>query len=132
MQTPIQVNFRKIDRSEAMEDKIQSCLDQLEKLDPTIIGCKVTIDAGAHGTAPGKSYHVQVALTLPGHEIVVGRDQHSRTPFQDCARAVEDAFGKVRGQMLHHHRRAESGAKRDGHAKTDQRFDELEQPEADA
>ena len=131
MQTPIQVNFRKLDRSEAMEDKIQSCVDQLERLDDTIIGCKVTIDAGTHGTVPGKSYHVQVALTLPGHEIVVGRDQHSRTPFKDCAKAVDDAFGKVRYQMLHRYRRAESGAKKAGHAQAEQVFETVNRAESE-
>lgn len=112
MQTPIRIIFRGLDRSAAIEERIRRQAAGLERLDPTIIGCRVTIDAGAHHAIKGRSYRVNLDLAVPGRAISVERDQRRRRPFDDLARAVEGVFELARRQLLRRDGRTATSTRR--------------------
>ena len=74
MQVPLQVSFRGIAHSDAVEADIRGRAEKLEQFYGRITSNRVIVETphGHHHT--GKLYHVRIDLTVPGGEIVVGRD----------------------------------------------------------
>jgi ribosomal subunit interface protein len=105
MQIPIQITFRNMETSEAVEARVRERSDALERFHPNIIGCRVMIEASARSQHKGKIYHIRVNLTVPGEEIVVKRDPAEHHAHEDIYVAIRDAFDAVRRQLEDHARR---------------------------
>jgi cold shock CspA family protein/ribosome-associated translation inhibitor RaiA len=105
MQLPIQITFRNMESSEAIEARVRERTEALEHYFPSIIACRVMIEAGARHHHKGKIYHVRVDLTVPGEEIVVKRDPAEHHAHEDILVAIRDAFDAARRQLEDYARR---------------------------
>ncbi|HKJ71549.1 MAG TPA: HPF/RaiA family ribosome-associated protein, partial [Gammaproteobacteria bacterium] len=74
MQLPLEVTFRGMDHSDAMEAKIRERAEKLERYVERIMGCRVVVEAPHKHHHKGKIYHVSLDVTVPGNELVVNRD----------------------------------------------------------
>lgn len=103
MQVPLQINFQNMDPSEAMEARVRECVARLEKLDDSIISCRVTLEAPHK--QPQRS-HVAIALNIsvPGKDIVVKREQRRHETRDDAYQVIRVAFD-IAGRQLEEHRR---------------------------
>jgi cold shock CspA family protein/ribosome-associated translation inhibitor RaiA len=99
MQVPVQITFRHMPPSPAVEDHIRERAALLEKFFPAIVACRVTVESSARQHRKGKMYHLRVALTVPKREIVVKRDPSEHHAHEDILVAVRDAFDAVRRQL---------------------------------
>ena len=99
MQLPVQITFRNLAPSTAVEAHIRERADALEKFFGRIIACRVVIEARARRHHKGNLYHLRVDLTVPGREIVVKRDPPEHHAHEDILVAVRDAFDAVRRQL---------------------------------
>ena len=99
MQKPLQVNFRHMDPSPAVEDRIREEVDKLETFCDKIIGCRVTFESPHQHHRHGKLYLVRIDLTVPGREIVVNREHHDKHSHEDPYVAIRDAFSAARRQL---------------------------------
>jgi len=110
MQIPLQITFRQMAPSPAVEAHIRKRADALERYFDRIMGCRVVVEASARSQRKGKLYHVRVDLTVPGREIVVKRDPPEHHAHEDILVAVRDAFDAARRQLEDHARAARGGA----------------------
>jgi ribosome-associated translation inhibitor RaiA len=113
MQLPLQVTFRGMPRSEAVEAKIQERAHKLDTFHGRIMGCHVVVESPHRHHHKGRSYVVSIDFTVPGGEVVVNRDPGSvkahddiyvaiRDAFNAAARRLEDYARKQRGKVKRH------------------------------
>jgi len=111
MQRPIQITFKDIAHSEAVETHIREKAAKLETFYPGIIGCHVTVELPHKHQHQGKLHNVRIDIKVPGSEIVVNRDKHEdiyvalRDAFDAAKRQVEEYGRKQRGDVKRHEER---------------------------
>lgn len=99
MKLPLQVSFRGMDTSPAVEALIRERAAKLDRFHGRITGCRVAVEADHRHRHKGRIYHVRIDLTIPGHEIVVGRERNEDHTHEDIMVAVRDAFDAARRQL---------------------------------
>lgn len=105
MQTPLQITFRNLDNSPAVEAKIRERVEELEQFCDRITSCRVVIEEPNRHQRRGRLYHIRVDLKVPGGEIVVKRGPSEHQAHEDIYVAVRDCFDSVRRQLEDHVRR---------------------------
>lgn len=105
MQQPLQITFRHMAPSEAVEAAIQERVEKLDKFYSRITGCHVVVEAPHRHHHHGKLYHIFIDLTLPGAELVVGRDPSLKHAHEDIYVAIRDAFDAMRRRLEDYVRR---------------------------
>jgi len=106
----LQITFRNIDASPAVEAKIRERARELEQFFDRIVSCRVVIEA-PNRRRHGDLYHIRVDLKVPGNEIVVKRDPPEHHAHEDIYVAVRDCFDAVRRQLEDHVRRQRGDVK---------------------
>lgn len=99
MDFPLQVEFRNMDRSAAIETAVEERCKKLERFAGDVMRCKVTVEAPHRHHAKGNLYHVSIDLHLPGAEIVVNRDPSRNHAHEDPYVAIRDAVGAAARQL---------------------------------
>lgn len=113
MRIPLQITFRNLPPSEAIETAIREKAQKLERYFDRITSCRVVVEAPHKHHHQGKLYEVRIDITIPGHEIVVSRDNHDKHAHEDLYVSIRDAFaaaqtqlesyvGKMRGDVKNH------------------------------
>ncbi|HTZ77970.1 MAG TPA: HPF/RaiA family ribosome-associated protein [Stellaceae bacterium] len=102
MQLPLQITFRNIDTSEAVEAKIRERAAELDQFYDRITGCRVTIEAATRKRHKGRLYNVRVDLKVPSREIVINHSSDDDHSHEDIYVAVRDAFDAARRQLQDH------------------------------
>jgi cold shock CspA family protein/ribosome-associated translation inhibitor RaiA len=73
MNIPLQITFRNMTPSEAIEANIREKAAKLDTFYERIMGCRVTVEAPHRHQRKGKAYVVRIDLTVPGGELVINR-----------------------------------------------------------
>lgn len=73
MELPVQVTFRNIDHSDALQDEVRRRAAKLDTYYDRITACRVSIERPRHQKG-GARFHVRIDLTVPGEEIVISHD----------------------------------------------------------
>lgn len=102
MQLPLEITFRGIPHSDAVETRIREKAAKLERFCDNIISCKVAVEAEHHNQQQGNLYHVRVDLNVPNKHIVVSREHHDRQAYEDVYVALRDAFDAAKRQLEEH------------------------------
>lgn len=103
MQTELQITVRDMDHSPALDERIRSRVQKLERVYTPLMGCRVVAEAPHKHKHQGKHFHVRLDITVPGKEIVVNNDHHEdiyvalRDAFEAAKRQLEDYAAKRRG-----------------------------------
>ena len=105
METPLQVTFRNISPSEAIEAKIRQRADKLERHFDRIVGCRVVVEELHHHHRKGNHFQVRVEVTVPGAEMVANREPNAHHSYTDIHVAIRDAFDSIDRQLIEHARR---------------------------
>ena len=74
---PVQISFRNMSASPALEKEVQSRVAWLESFHPGIVGCRVVLEIPHLHRRRGRPVHVRIELSLPGEDVVV---DHAPTP----------------------------------------------------
>ena len=114
MQQPLQIVFRNIPPSEALEARIREKAEKLAKLTDNILACRVTVEAPHKHHYKGLTYQVRIDLTLPGNELVASRDPGLNHAHENVYVALRDAFNALRRQVKHY-RRQQQGKDKQHH-----------------
>ena len=104
MPTWLQITFRNMEASPAVEAKVRERAVELEQFYDRIVSCRVVIEA-PHRRRQGDLYHIRVDMKVPGREIVVKRDPSKHHAHEDIYVAIRDCFDAVRRQLEDHVRR---------------------------
>ncbi|MBE1236793.1 ribosome-associated translation inhibitor RaiA [Phaeovibrio sulfidiphilus] len=107
MQTPAQIVFLGLDRSDAIEERIQTKLTKLEQFTKNITAARVVVEY--HHKNPsqqnrrGKPFLITVTISLPGEDLVsrsaLGDDPGQLKEHEDISVALRDAFTAMERQL---------------------------------
>lgn len=111
MQIPLQITFRNVDASPAVEANIRDHAERLERFDDSIVSCRVVVGLQHRHHHQGKLYHVNIDLKVPGAELVSGRGSDQHHAHEDVYVAVRDAFDSLRRRLEDHARRERGDVK---------------------
>ena|SRR5687768_8541669 len=98
MKIPLEITFRNVARTEAIDEKIRGKVAKLDRLFDRITGCRVVVESPHNHHHKGNSYHVRIELSVPGGELVVNRDPPN-PEHEDLGIALRDAFAAVQRQL---------------------------------
>jgi ribosome-associated translation inhibitor RaiA/cold shock CspA family protein len=99
MQSPVQIQFKNMEPSEAVEAAINKWVDKLDRAYPTIITCRVSIAAPSKKKLHGGLYHTRIDIRLPGKEVVVNRNPDLHHSYTDAYVSIRDAFKSAQRQL---------------------------------
>jgi ribosomal subunit interface protein len=105
MQLPLQIVFRNMGPSEAIEAKVRERAERLEKFYEHIMSCRVVVELHHRHHHRGNLYHVRVDLKVPDGELVASREPGSHHSHEDVYVAIRDAFDAIRRQLEDYTRR---------------------------
>jgi ribosomal subunit interface protein len=101
----MQISFRDMEPSGAVEAKIRERVAKLERFYDRIMGCRVVVEAPHRRHHQGKLFHVRVDLTVPGSELAVTREPAERHAHEDVFVAIRDTFDAAQRQLEEYARR---------------------------
>lgn len=102
MQIPVQITFRGMDSSPAVETRIHAKVEKLETFHDRITSCRVVVEAPHKRHQKGKLYLVRLDVTVPGAELVVNTEKRFHHSHEDVYVALRDAFNAMRRQLEEH------------------------------
>lgn len=109
MQLPLQITFRHMDPSPAVESAIRKHAERLDRFSDRVMACRIVVEAPHRHHRKGKLYDIRIDLTVPGEEIPVTRGGSRNHAHEDIYVAIRDAFNKA-GRLLEEHARKFRGA----------------------
>lgn len=122
MNHPLQITFRHMEVSPAVEARIHEEVAALEHFFNRINSCRVVVEAPHQHHQRGRGFHINIDLRVPGSEIVVNHEpslhgslargetdeweKHLETQpdHKDIYVSIRDAFAAARRQLEDHAR----------------------------
>lgn len=105
MEIPIEIAFRGMTKSPAVESFVREWVAKLEGVYDRIERCDVVVEAPHRRRRRGNQYRVRVTMSVPGGQLVVSHDPGLDESHQDVHVAVRDTFHAARRQLEDHIRR---------------------------
>jgi ribosomal subunit interface protein len=108
MQLPLQVTFRDVPHSDAIEAAIREKAEKLDRFYDRIMAVRAVVGTIQRHHHQGKLYNIRLDITVPGGEIVINRDKAEdiyvaiRDAFDAARRKLEDFARKQRGEVKTH------------------------------
>lgn len=99
MQIPLQITFRNLDRSPALEAEVRGHAERLDKFYDRIMSCRIVIEKRHKHHRRGNQFHISVDVTVPGSELVASREPDENHAYSDVHVAIRDAFDSMRRQL---------------------------------
>jgi ribosomal subunit interface protein len=106
MRLPLQVTFRNIPSSEAIETHIKEKAAKLDRFYDRIMSCRVVVDSTQRRQRQGKLFGVRIDITVPRKELAVTREEN-----EDVYVAIRDAFDAACRRLEEHGRRERGDTK---------------------
>jgi ribosomal subunit interface protein len=100
MQLPVNISYRGIDKSEAIDQLVLEKAARLEKFCDHINRCVVAIEQPNHAHHKGNPFRVRIDVTVSGgHELVADEKQTNNGGHESLAKAVHDAFKTMEREL---------------------------------
>ncbi len=111
MKLPLQITYRNMEKSEAIDDNVRKWVAKLENVSPDLISCRVVVEAPEPHKRKGDHFHTRIDLALPGQEIVVNREPPQHQSYADAYVSIRDAFENAKRQLSEYVRRHQGQVK---------------------
>ncbi|MGB6428208.1 MAG: ribosome-associated translation inhibitor RaiA [Methyloceanibacter sp.] len=92
MPVPLQISFRNMDASPAVEAVIREKVTKLDRFFDRIVSCNITVEAPHRHHHKGKLYKVRVDIGMPGKDVHVNQEGPQNHAHEDVYVAIRDAF----------------------------------------
>jgi cold shock CspA family protein len=99
MQLPLQLSFRNMEPSEAIEAIVRQKAARLDSLANHIMSCRVVIEPAGQHHLHGNLYQVHLDIKLPGGEIAITREPSKHVKYKNLTLAIRDAFDSARRKL---------------------------------
>lgn len=99
MQIPVEITFRDIEHSDAVEARTREWVGKLERVYDRITRCEVMVSQPHHRHRKGNAFSITVRLTIPGGEVVSSHDPGPDGAHEDVYVALRDAFMAAKRQL---------------------------------
>ena len=94
MELPLQITWRGLGRSLAVESAVQQAASKLEHLNGRIVSCRVTVEQIDRHKRHGRQFAVRLDVRLPRTEIAIDHEHD-----EDVFVALHNAFADARRQL---------------------------------
>src|SRR5271166_3004453 len=102
MTVPLQVTFRGMEPSPALEARIREKAARLERFEKDILRCHVTVEAPHRHHHQGQLYGAYIEIFMPRGNVIVTRNRPQDHAHEDPYVAVRDAFDAAVRQLEDH------------------------------
>lgn len=114
MQVPLEISFRGVQKTEAIENLIRTEAAKLEQICNYMVSCHVAVEMPQQHQKSGNPFRVRIDMRVPaGHELVVKRessegDMHDaltkvlRKAFHTANRQLQELLERQRGKVKTH------------------------------
>lgn len=99
MAIPVQITFRHMESSQAVETRVRELASHLGVFSDRITSCRVVVDSPHRHQHQGKVFNVKVQLALPGEDVVVDMERPQRDGHEDVYVVLRDAFDAAKRQL---------------------------------
>ena len=99
MTLPLQVTWRNVEPSDAVEADIRQKAEKLQRHHPQIVSWHAVVEAPHAHHHKGKLYRLHLDIAVPGKHISVTRDPSKHQAHEDLYVAVRDAFDAAQRQL---------------------------------
>jgi ribosomal subunit interface protein len=102
MKQPLQIQFRGMQVSPALEAAAREKASKLDQFTPNLMSCRVVIELEQKHQQQGRPYGVSIDLTMPGQELRVDKVDNEdvyvalRDAFDAMTRRLEDTVRRAR------------------------------------
>jgi ribosome-associated translation inhibitor RaiA len=94
MTNAVQITFRNMRGSSALEEEIRSRASWLESFYPRIVGCRVVLEVPNRHRRHGRPLHVRIELSLPGEDVIVNHEPTPDTAARSAYRKRDEVDGR--------------------------------------
>jgi cold shock CspA family protein/ribosome-associated translation inhibitor RaiA len=109
---PLQITFRHLDPSPALEARIRELALRLDRFSAHIMRCHVIVEPPAHHQHQGFLYDFRIDITLPDAEIAIRHAHPADHAHEDPYLALRDAFLAARRKLEDYERKRRGEVKR--------------------
>lgn len=99
---PLQVTFRHMYPSKAVEAKIKQKIEKLTQFYDRMIAAHVIVDLPHHKHHQGNLFEVAIELSLPEGQVIVNRHANQDRRHESVYVALQDAFNAAQRQLTEH------------------------------
>jgi len=99
MQSPLEISWHHVDKSDALETCIREHVEKLENSYDGIISCRVSVERPHGRHHQGNLYSLHIEIKVPGKEIVIKRDPAEHHAHENIYVSLRDAFDAARRQL---------------------------------
>ena len=96
---PLQIVWRDVAQSDALESDIRSKAEKLEEFYDKIMSCRVIVERSHGRHRKGNLHRIRIDVHVPGKELVVTRDPGEDHAHEDMYVSIRDAFDAMRRQL---------------------------------
>lgn len=111
MRLPLQITFRHVDPSPALEARIRQLASKLDRFSEHIMRCHVIVEPPAHHQHQGALYDFRIDITLPDEEIAIRHAHPADHAHEDPYVALRDAFRAARRKLEDYERKRRGDVK---------------------
>lgn len=104
MKTQVDITFRGMEPSSAVEASINEWAARLDHTYDRIERCEVVVELPHRHQRQGNTFHVRIEVAVPNHVITVSRDPGLDHKHEDVYVAIADAFRAALRQLQDHAR----------------------------
>lgn len=110
MRKPLEITYRNVTKSDAIEDLITEKAAKLDRLHDSIISCRVSVEQPQEYQRSGSQYRVRIDLRLPPNKELVTRRESGQGEMHEGLRkiitaafqAMERQLKKAKGKQENH------------------------------
>jgi ribosome-associated translation inhibitor RaiA len=105
MDVPVEISFKNLDSSVALEDRIRAKVAKLEEKFDCLVACRVAISLPHRQHQQGNVPNIRIDMTVRGQEIVVNHDAHHAEQRHDepgFSAALNEAFRAAERKLAHY------------------------------
>jgi ribosome-associated translation inhibitor RaiA len=93
MNTPVEIHFHGIEKSEAVEQRVREKVAKLEKHFGRMTRCRVVLEVPHRSPAKPKAYQIKIEMSLPRRRpVVVSHEREGSHASEELLLALRDAF----------------------------------------
>jgi len=100
MRIPLEISYREVEKSDALELLIREKAAKLEEIQEDIVSCRIAVEKVQEHQRSGSPYRVRIVTRIPpGKELVVNREPGEGASNEQLKTAVNKAFDAMRRQV---------------------------------
>lgn len=100
MQVPLEISYRGVEKTDALDDLIRTKADKLNQFCDYIVSCRIAIEQPQKHQQTGNPYRVRIDMRVPpGKELVVTRDSTGGDMHVGVDTVIRDAFDAAYRQL---------------------------------